>query len=92
MTGGSLAFPTRYRGLATTLMLTAFDLGNLLGQPAVGSMLRLADFMGWPPYPTMYLSVAVLLVAVLTLYAWSPATPSNRRLVTIQPTTHAAIR
>ena len=51
MTGGSLAFPTRYRGLATTLMLTMFDLGNLVGQPAVGTILRLAERMGWPPYP-----------------------------------------
>jgi predicted MFS family arabinose efflux permease len=72
MTGGSLSFPTRYRGLATTLMLTMFDLGNLVGQPAVGSLLTVARQLGWPPYPTMFLSVTVLLLGVLGLYARSP--------------------
>jgi MFS family permease len=72
MTGGSLAFPIRYRGLATTLMLTMFDLGNLVGQPAVGSILKLAEFAGWPPYPTMYLSVAALMLAVLGIYGILP--------------------
>jgi MFS family permease len=95
MTGGSLAFPIRYRGLATTLMLSAFDLGNLVGQPAVGSVLALAEVMGWPPYPTMYLSVAALLVAVLGVYAWSPGSssrPDGVRLVSIDRTVYAAIR
>ncbi len=69
MTGGSLAFPVRYRGLATTLMLTMFDLGNLVGQPAVGSALHLARQLGWPAYPTMFLSVAVVMIATLSLYA-----------------------
>ena len=73
MTGGSLAFPTRYRGLATTLMLTMFDLGNLVGQPAVGTMLTVAERFGWPPYPTMFLSVALLMLFVLVVYSLSSA-------------------
>ena len=40
--GESLAFPIWYRGIATTLILTMFDIGNLVGQPAVGSILTLA--------------------------------------------------
>ena len=71
MTGGSLAFPTRYRGLATTLMLTMFDLGNLVGQPAVGTILKMGERMGWPPYPTMFLSVALLMLTVLGIYGLS---------------------
>jgi MFS family permease len=79
MTGGSLAFPTRYRGLATTLMLAMFDLGNLVGQPAVGSLLKLAEHMGWPPYPTMYLSVAALMLLVLAIYVRSAGPPGAPR-------------
>jgi ABC-type branched-subunit amino acid transport system permease subunit len=71
MADGSLAFPMRYRGLATTLMLTVFDLGSLIGQPAVGSVIKLAQFMGWPAYPLMYVSVALLLLLVLAIYVWS---------------------
>ena len=61
MAGGSLAFPDRYRGLATTLMLTMFDLGMLIGQPLVGTSAHLARRAGWPAYPTMFLTMTVLL-------------------------------
>jgi MFS family permease len=84
MTGGSLAFPTRYRGLATTLMLTMFDLGNLVGQPAVGSLLTLAEHAGWPPYPTMYLSVAALMLTVLGIYVLAPHASRSRRSLTLR--------
>ena len=33
---GNHAFPTRYRGMATTLMLMMFDIGLLVGQPLFG--------------------------------------------------------
>ncbi|MCA9171636.1 MAG: MFS transporter [Planctomycetales bacterium] len=68
MTGGSLAFPTRYRGIATTLMLTMFDLGNLVGQPAVGSLLHVARRFDWPAYPTMFVSVAAFVLVASVLY------------------------
>ena len=75
MAGGSLAFPIRYRGLATTLMLTMFDLGMLIGQPLIGSLVHLARQAGWPAYPTMFLTMAVLLSIVGCVYALQP----NRR-------------
>ncbi len=60
--GGSRTFPARYRGLGVTLMLATFDLGNLLGMPAVGTLVEAAEQQGWPAYPTMFLSVAGLLL------------------------------
>jgi MFS family permease len=67
--GGSRTFPVRYRGLATTLVLGMFDLGNLVGQPAVGNLLYFAQQLGWPKYPTMFVLVAVFLAVVGLVYA-----------------------
>jgi MFS family permease len=67
--GGSTAFPERYRGLGTTLMLAMFDVGNLVGAPMIGGMLLTARWIGWPAYPTMFTAVAVLLIAVAGLFA-----------------------
>ena len=71
MSGGSLSFPIRYRGLATTLMLTMFDLGSLVGQPVVGSIVHFAKLFGWPAYPTMFVSVAIFLATVTVIFAIS---------------------
>ncbi|MHB8970841.1 MAG: MFS transporter [Pirellulaceae bacterium] len=68
--GGALSFPSRYRGLATTLVLGMLDVGNLLGQPAVGFILHYADQGGLPKYPTMFILVAVFLASVATLFGW----------------------
>ena len=70
--GSSLAFPIWYRGIATTLILTMFDIGSLVGQPAVGSILTLAKRAGWPAYPTMFVSVAVFLTGIASFYALRP--------------------
>jgi MFS family permease len=70
--GSSLAFPIWYRGIATTLILTMFDIGSLVGQPAVGSILTLAKRSGWPAYPTMFVSVSIFLLAVAIYYALRP--------------------
>ncbi len=72
MAGGSLAFPDRYRGLATTLMLTMFDLGMLIGQPLVGTLVHVAQRAGWPAYPTMFLTMTVLLSLAGLVYARQP--------------------
>ncbi len=69
MSGGSLTFPPRYRGLATTLMLSMFDLGMLIGQPAVGGILELSRGLGWLPYPTMFVSVAAVIALIGVIYA-----------------------
>jgi len=74
VTGGSLAFPLRYRGLATTLMLTVFDFGNLIGSPAVGTVLHIAEQNQWPAYPLMFSLVALMLLACSVYYAMSSAT------------------
>ena len=71
MSGGSLSFPIRYRGLATTLMLTMFDLGSPVGQPVVGSIVHFAKLFGWPAYPTMFVSVAIFLATVTVIFAIS---------------------
>lgn len=58
---GSISFPSRYRGVATTLTLGMFDLGNLFGQPAVGALLVWSEAAGLPPYTTMFCTVAALM-------------------------------
>jgi len=69
--GGSSMFPARYRGLATTLMLAMFDLGNLIGAPTIGIVLESAGDLGWPRYPTMFVCVAGIFAAILAYYAAS---------------------
>lgn len=73
VSGGSLAFPIRYRGLATTLMLAMFDLGVLLGQPAVGLLVHGSRRLGWAPYGVTFVVVAAVLLIVAVVYALSPA-------------------
>lgn len=67
--GGTVPFPLRYRGVGTTLMLAMFDLGALFGAPLAGGILSLAHQQSWPPYPTMFLSVALILAAVGIYFA-----------------------
>ena len=67
MAGGSRTFPTRYRGLGTTLILGSFDLGNLIGMPLAGTIVDTASYVGLPPYPTMFLTFAgILLIASIS--------------------------
>jgi MFS family permease len=68
--GGSGAFPLRYRGVGTTLMLAMFDLGNLVGMPAVGEMLRWYGHLGWPPYPAMFVTAASVILVTCAVYTW----------------------
>ncbi|MCO6459326.1 MAG: MFS transporter [Pirellulaceae bacterium] len=79
---GSLSFPTRYRGVATTLTLSMFDLGNLIGQPAVGALIEAAERLGLPPYPVMFCSVTLFLALVggwFWLIGRSPARAASGR-------------
>ncbi len=62
--GGSTAFPTRFRGLGTTLMLSMVDVGTLIGNPTVGGILELNAWLGVPRYPAMFVIVAGLMLAV----------------------------
>ncbi len=67
--GGTTTFPQRYRGLGTTLVLGTFDLGNLIGMPLAGGLVDAAAYLGLPPYPTMFLSFAALLLLASLSYA-----------------------
>ena len=66
--GGSTAFPPRYRGLGTTLMLGMFDTGALLGAPAVGGILHFARHFGFPAYPMMFCGVAFALTSIAIIF------------------------
>jgi MFS family permease len=79
--GGSAAFPDQYRGLGTTLMLAAIDLGTLVGAPLIGAIVDRAKQVGVPGYPTMFVCVAALLVVAGALYAimTRPSRQPNRR-------------
>jgi MFS family permease len=79
ISGGGNAFPNRHRGLATTLVLTMFDLGSLLGQPAVGVLLQASRNRGWPAYDVMFVSVAAFMGLVAFVYFCSSTAPAGFR-------------
>lgn len=68
---GCYAFPTRYRGLATTLILAMFDTGNLIGRPILGQTVAFFESWGWDGYRVMFVGVAALLASIATCYAFS---------------------
>lgn len=67
--GASRAFPHRYRGLGTTLVLGMFDLGNLIGMPLAGTLVFASKSAGLPPYPTMFVTFATIIIAASSYYA-----------------------
>jgi MFS family permease len=73
---GSSAFPNRYRGLGTTLMLAAFDSGQLVGAPIAGWIVDSGGAVGLPGYPIMFCSVAAMFGVVAAIFAFST---SDRR-------------
>lgn len=77
--GGSAAFPVRYRGLGTTLILSMFDIGVLFGFPIVGAILYLSEGAGLPKYTTMFIIVAALLAAISVYYAVGDRGRTSRR-------------
>lgn len=77
--GASGAFPGRYRGLGTTLVLAMFDVGSLLGAPLAGELLTRADQFGLPRYPTMFTVMSVLLALCgIVYFTFSHKTPQRR--------------
>jgi MFS family permease len=66
---GSTAFPSRYRGTGVTLMLSMVDLGNLVGAPLAGMLLALAPVATLPPFPTMWVVMALLVALAGVAYA-----------------------
>ena len=61
-------FPTRYRGLGITLVLAAFDIGQLVGAPLAGATVHLSEAMGLGGYPTLFAGTAAMLVLVGVVY------------------------
>ncbi len=66
---GSVAFPARNRGLATVILLAAWDCGLMVASPSVGAILKYSESVGLPPYPTMFVAMAGLLTLVTLWYA-----------------------
>jgi MFS family permease len=67
---GSGVFPSRFRGTGTILMLAMFDVGNMIGQPCVGSIIETAKHLQMPPYDTMFIAVASVMCLVAIWYAF----------------------
>jgi MFS family permease len=68
---GNLRFPEQHRGLATTLILAMWDMGQLIGMPAAGAILHYSELAGLPPYPVMFVSFAGLAAVLGAAYGWS---------------------
>ncbi len=68
---GNVTFPDRHRGLATILVLAAWDIGQVIGAPTTGAVLRYSEAAGLPPYPTMFMTMATLLGLIGVWYAAS---------------------
>ncbi|HWC90399.1 MAG TPA: MFS transporter [Pirellulales bacterium] len=68
--GGSTAFPARYRGLGTAVMLAMFDVGNVIGPPAFGAVWQLAELCGWGPFQTAFFAAAGFLAATGAAFLW----------------------
>jgi MFS family permease len=68
---GSWAFPNRYRGLGTTVMLAMLDLGILVGAPLVGGVVELSKSTRLPPYPTAFIVLASSVACIGLAYALS---------------------
>lgn len=64
---GATRFPEEYRGLGTSLMLAASDLGMIIGAPLASGLLVIAGRLGLAQYPTMVITVSVLL-SVMTIF------------------------
>jgi hypothetical protein len=47
-----------------------FDVGTLIGAPSVGGLLKLAKFLGWPPFPAMFGFVATVLIVATSYFAF----------------------
>lgn len=79
VTGGAVTFPTRYRGIGTALILAMFDIGNLIGMPLAGSIVEYAGAAGWPAYPTMFVTMTIIVAVSSVYYALRPRRSTIRR-------------
>jgi MFS family permease len=66
---GGASFPVRYRGLGIVVILAMFDIGQLIGAPAAGAIVEYSGLLGLPGYPTMFVTMAIALLAAAAVYA-----------------------
>lgn len=76
--GGSGAFPNRYRGLGTTVMLAMLDIGTLVGAPLAGAIVYYSKLAGLPAYSAMFLSFGAILAAAGIAYWQMSRSRSSR--------------
>lgn len=69
MAAGTSAFPRRFMGVATSVMLAMFDFGTFIGAPVAGAFLREGRRQSLAPYPWMFGGTAVVFCAI-TLVFW----------------------
>ena len=82
--GGSISFPSRYRGLATTLVLSMFDLSNLFGQPAIGAIVEYAPAIGLPGYASMFVAMSLVMVFAGIAACWIKEQPRTEEEPTVE--------
>ena len=76
----NLNFPARFRGLGTTVVLAAFDLGYLVGAPASGAIVHFCGLSGLPAYPILFSTIVMLIILVGVIYAVVPARKPSQEL------------
>lgn len=82
---GTTAFPNRYRGLGTTVMLAAYDFGQLIGAPTAGWIVHSSTSVGLPGYPIMFCTVGAMFAVVGAVFVLSPSNQRRRRSVPAAP-------
>lgn len=65
--GGSIAFPKKYRGTGTNLMLVLVDSGGLIGQPLIGAMIAGCRTVELPAYPVTFVAIGIILSTIALL-------------------------
>ncbi len=73
MTAGTTAFPRRYLGVATSLILATFDMGVFLGAPLMGAFIREAKHHTTAAYPITFAVTAAVIGSVTVLFCCSSA-------------------
>jgi MFS family permease len=64
----TVSYPLPFRGVGMALVLAAFDMGSMVGMPVAGSVLTWADELGWPKYPTLFVSVTLAFLVIAVAY------------------------
>ncbi|MBL8816207.1 MAG: MFS transporter [Planctomyces sp.] len=72
MSAGTSVFPRRYLGIATSLILTMFDVGTFLSAPLVGIFLSTAKPITPNAYGWMFAAVAVTFAVITVTFSLTP--------------------